>query len=68
MTEGEAALVLAAIRTKAAHRTGWQPWMTAEVGYAALGKDWVRETERKDAGHGAPSTGWRQRKSAKEKS
>ena len=36
--EVEAESRLAAIRAKAAARTGWQPWMTDEVGWARSGR------------------------------
>ena len=39
---------LAVIQAEAARRTGWQPWMTDEVGWGALGPDYVEYAEKYD--------------------
>lgn len=41
---------LKAIREEAKRRTGWEEWMTEEVGWGALDPDFVRLSERRDSG------------------
>lgn len=47
--EAEAEAQLAAIRAKAAARTGWEPWMTETEGWGALGDGYAEYLEQQDA-------------------
>jgi hypothetical protein len=46
--EEQAGLAMAAIRAEAAARTGWEPWMTDEAGWGALGEGWAEQMEALD--------------------